>query len=261
MTPQQHQALDKLESIHRNNPDIIALIITGSIAHKTARPDSDIDLYLVYNDEAYKKIEADKSYFYGTWDPADFFGVSIDGKRIPLRFLREAPARASEPTRASFRDAYALFSKDSEIPILIRDIAVYPEAEQPLRARAFLSYVKHHRYSAEEAFALGNEFWFRQCIVDLVFFSARLVLAHNRVLFPCHKALFAELDRCTRMPEGFIEMSHRLVASLTFDDMLAYYEKVYGYFSAYDYPDTERIGFILENEWRWFSGAVPPGDW
>ncbi len=30
---------------------------------------------------------------------------------------------------------------------------------------------------------------------------------------------------------------------------------------AYDTPDQERISFILEQEWAWFSGWQPAADW
>ncbi len=261
MTGQQTLALDKLYKLHHGNPDAIALIICGSIARKEERNDSDIDLYLVVTDEAFEKVERTKSYFYGTWDPNEFFGVGIDGKIVGMRFLREAVTHASDPTRVSFQSAYTLFSRSPEIDELIGKIPVYPEREHEERIRAFYAYVKQCRYIGEDAFKQGNEFWFQHCVMELIFFAGRLVLAHNHRLFPCHKALFKALGQCGNLPPRFIEASHHLLNHMTIDEMLAYYEMVIDFFKAYDFPDNERIGLILENEWTWYTGRITVGEW
>jgi len=43
--------------------------------------------------------------------------------------------------------------------------------------------------------------------------------------------------------------------------MINYYEKVIEYFKGYDYPDTERIGIILENEWTWHTKQMTISEW
>ena len=29
----------------------------------------------------------------------------------------------------------------------------------------------------------------------------------------------------------------------------------------YNYPDDERVGLILENEWTWYTGKMSVGEW
>jgi len=150
--------------------------------------------------------------------------------------------------------------RDREIDALLERIAAYPEWEREQKIKAFDAYTKHYRYVGEQAFELGNDYFARRCAIELVFFAARLALAHNRVLFPCHKSLFAALDRCDDLPPDFVDSSRRLLEGPSLPEIVNYYDRVSDYFSQYDHPDQERVSFILENEWSWFSGLPFAGD-
>ncbi len=261
MTKNHQQAIDKLVQLHKDNPDNIALIICGSLARKEARDDSDIDLYLVVKDEKFKNVKKEKAYFCGSWNPEEFYGIEVDGKIINMHFLKEAVIHASDPTRYSFTDAYTLFSYDLKVNELIKKISVYPEWVHQKRIKAFYAYLKHYRYVGEEAFAQKNNYWAIECIRQLVFFAARLTLAHNYALFPSHKALFKAVDKCKDKPANFIEESQFLLNNITLENMLKYYAKLIDFFKAYDYPDLERVGLILENEWTWFTKKMTISEW
>lgn len=261
MTERHRAAIDELVRLHGNDPKKLALIICGSLATGKARADSDVDLYLVVTDEEFERTRRTTGCFYGTWDPNEFFGIEIDGKIVGLQFLRDAAVRGAEPTRTQFQGAFAEFSHEPEVDELIGKIAVYPEREREKKIKAFYALVKHHRYVGEQAFKLANEYYARRCVTELVFYAGRLVLAHNRVLFPCHKGLFAALERCEELPAGFVDASLRLLNDMTLSTATEYYETVAGYFSQYEYPDQERIGIILEDEWSWFSRTPSIGDW
>ncbi len=261
MSERHCKAIDDLVSLHGNDPNKLALIICGSLATGKARADSDVDLYLVVSDTELERARAEEGCFYGSWDPSRFSGAEIDGKIVGKKFLQEAAVRGSEPTRASFEGAYTEFSRDPEIDRLLNRIAVYPEAERERKLKAFYAYTKHFRYLGEQAFELENDYFARRSVIELVFFAARLALAHNRVLFPCDKSLFTALESCEDLPSGFIASSRRLLESASQAALIDYYEQVSGYFHRYDMPDQERISFILENEWSWFSGLPSLADW
>jgi len=261
MNARHRKAIDKLVSLHADDPNKLALVICGSLATGKARDDSDVDLYLIVTDEEFERVRNDEGCFYGSWDPAKFSGVEIDGKIVGKKFLREAAIRGSEPTRASFQRAYAEFSHDPEIGALIEQIAVYTEAEREQKIKAFYAYTKHYRYVGERAFALTDDYFARRCVIEIVFFAARLALAHNRVLFPCDKSLFPALEKCEDLPPEFVDLSRRLLESPSLPSLIAYYEEVSGYFGQYDYPDQEMVSFILENEWSWFTGLPSLADW
>jgi hypothetical protein len=255
-------AMNELVRLHGDDPSRkLALVICGSLATGKVREGSDLDLYLVLSDEEFERVRSGDGCFYGSWDGDRFSGVEIDGKIVGKGFLVEAAERGSEPTRASFEGAYCLFSHDPDIDGLIERIAAYPESEREAKIRTFYAFVKHHRYLAEEGFRLGNDYLFRRAVTELVFFSSRLGLAHNRVLYPCHKSLLAALEKCPDLPPRFVGSSEELLASPSLAGMLDYYDKVASYFDRYDYPDQERISLILENEWSWFSGLPFAGEW
>lgn len=260
MNARQRAAVDELVRLHVDDPAKIALIICGSLATGKTREGSDVDLYLIVSEPEFERVRANEGCFYGSWDANKFSGVEVDGKIVSKRFLQEAAKRGGEPTRAQFIGAYTEFSKDPEIEGLIEQIAAYPEAEREAKIRTFYAYTKHYRYISEQAFELGNEYLARRSVLDLVFSASRLALAHNRVLFPCHKALFAALEKCEDLPPEFIASSRQLVADPSAAGAIDYYENVSSYFSRYDFPDQERISFILENEWSWFSGLPYPGE-
>jgi len=56
-------------------------------------------------------------------------------------------------------------------------------------------------------------------------------------------------------------MSRYLLKNVCLESMINYYEKVIEYFKGYDYPDTERIGIILENEWTWHTKQMTISEW
>jgi hypothetical protein len=260
MSARHRAAVDELVRLHGDDPAKLALVICGSLATGTARSDSDVDLYLVVTEDEFERVRATRGCFYGSRDPVEFSGVEIDGKVVGKRFLSEAAARGSEPTRASFEGAYTEFSRDPEIDTLIERIAAYPEAEREQKIRTFYAFVKHYRHVGAQAFEVGDLYFARRCALELVFFAARLALAHNRVLFPCHKSLFSALERCPELPPAFLDSSRELLERPSAQQMIDYYERVSEFFAQSDYPDQERISFILENEWSWFSGLPFAGD-
>jgi hypothetical protein len=261
MTRNQRQAIDLLIQIHKPDPMKLALIIIGSLASGSERKSSDIDLYLIVTDEAFKNIQQHRSYFYGSWDPQQFFGVGIDGKIVGIEFLREAVKRGSEPTRASFLNAYTEFTKDPEIVELVRQIPTYPELEREPRCRAFFGMVKHFRYEGEQAFQSNNRFYFQSCVQNMVFFAARLVLAHNRILYPCRKSLFRVLEQAVDQPSDFMAQSINLLDYKDSVSLIDYYESIVQHYSCYEMDDDERIGILLENEMNWFTGAPSFDEW
>ncbi len=178
-----------------------------------------------------------------------------------MQFLRNSVNFASDPTRYAFKKAYTIFSKTNEINELIKNIYVYPEWEHEKRIKAFYAYVKHFRYIGEEAFKIGNDFLSMQCVLELIFFTGRLILAHNHELFSSHKALFKAVSNCKQKPEYFVEMSNNLLRNYDLNKMVKYYETVIDFFKEYDYSDIERIGLILENEITWYTKNLTISEW
>jgi hypothetical protein len=43
-------------------------------------------------------------------------------------------------------------------------------------------------------------------------------------------------------------------------EVVSFYDRASNYFAQYDYPDQERISFIVESDWGWYSGLPFAGD-
>ena len=257
MDRNREKAIKKLISETEPDPEHIALILIGSSATGETKEYSDIDLYLVVSRDKYKEIEKEKAYFFGTWDPSRYFGIEVDGKIVGTDYLKEAADHGNDATRYSFSQAKILFSKDEEIGEIIKSIPQYPNSEYEQRIKQFFAYVKHFRYVGEDAFDRNNMFHAFQCVFQLIFFSGRLILAYNRRLYPCHKRLLSEVGKCERHPDNFIERSNTLLQNINKDSMIEYYEINMEFFKEFEYPDMERIGYILEDEWTWRTGRLP----
>nr|AIF26559.1 hypothetical protein [uncultured bacterium fosmid pJB45G2] len=121
----------------------------------------------------------------------DYEGGYIDGKIIDLRFLELAAERGSEPTRYSFVGSKAWFSRIPDLDALLGRIPVYPEANRDRNIRDFFAQiVLYGFFFAEEAVKKNNPYLLAHSASQLVLFGGRLILAHNRLLFPCHNPGF-----------------------------------------------------------------------
>lgn len=260
MTEKHKNIINSLVNKHKDDPNALALIIIGSIATGKSRPDSDIDLYLVVTDDVFNDNYKIRKFFYGHAGDDEIEGVEIDGKIVGKEFLREAIKCGSEPTRASFRDAYCAFSKDQEIDELIKEIPVYPQSDRQEKIEAFYSQIQLNQYYLEQALEHGNELLTMKSLTDIVFFSARLVLAHNKLLYPCPKALFSTLSQAKEMPEGFIEKSEAILKSRDMDTINDYCDSVIDFFREHELPLINQIDYILENEFSWYTKKTSVAD-
>jgi predicted nucleotidyltransferase len=258
MEQKRKKAIDKLISETKKDTQNIALILVGSSATGEVHESSDIDLYLVVTKQTFKAKEKDKNFFFGTWDPTKYYGLEIDGKIIDIDYLKEAIHHANDATRYSFTNAKIfLFSQDTSIKALLPRISKYPESTHLQRIKQLYAYVKHYRYIGEDAFNRNNTFHAHHCIIQLIYFSSRLILTHNKKLFPCHKRLLLEVNKCDKKPIHFVNKSNDLLQNINKKAMIEYFEYVIHFFAEYEYPDVECIGYILEDEWAWKTGRLP----
>jgi len=93
----------------------------------------------------------------------------------------------------------------------------------------------------------------------MVLFGGRLILAHNRMLFPCRKSLMEEIARAPERPEEFLALAEALLKQpgrATGESFCACLER-------FDPGLTweQLITLHLEdNEWNWRTGRPPLAD-
>lgn len=257
LEPQHVRLIERARARFAVDPEVVALLVGGSVAHGYARPDSDVDVMAVLHDDAFaRKTEL------MLYDPdlADYEGGYLDTKLISKGFVAEVAQRGSEPARWAFKHAMVVFSHDPELPGLVASAAAYPDEGHYERLRTFLSYLLIHVWFMGEADKRSDRYLATYAGSRVTLFAGRAILARNRMLYPFHKWLLRELDRAPQKPADLRELMDRVLAEPTRTSAEALADAVVG-FCEVDVTIQEGANRFLElTEWAWRSGRAAPED-
>jgi hypothetical protein len=243
------------------DPHFPALIVGGSIARGWEREDSDIDVVLVASDEEYARRVPGHAYHYWTMDFCDYPGGYIDGKVVDWQFLQDVAARGSEPARAAFVGVFLPYSRLPGLEDLIQRIATYPEHERQDKIQAFYAQVQTYQWYVGEAERLQDPYLLTHVVSNLVLFGGRLILAHNRILFPYHKWFLKELAGAPDKPVNLMDLIQQLLESPCKQNADAFCESVLEFTDWGISPGDWASRFIEDTEWAWRKGRPPIADW
>jgi hypothetical protein len=232
-----------------------AVILNGSLAQGRGRPDSDIDAYLLVSEDEY--LERKARYDLAHMQPCEYEGGYVDGKVVSRSYLEAAAERGSEPTRASFRDARVVFSGIGDLQPLLDRIGRYPEENRAQNIADFLGhFVLHAGYFVPSARKRQDPFLMHHAITHATLYAGRLLLAHNRELFPCPKQMLDALARCESLPPGFVEATVGLLKDHEPVAVRHYVDLVLG-FADWGVPNEQALTRFMElDEWSWLEGCV-----
>jgi predicted nucleotidyltransferase len=261
MEAHHQRAIQRLVALFQDDPRFPALLVAGSVAKGRARPDSDIDILLVASDEEYARRAARQDFWYLNREICDYPGGYVDGKIIDLQFLEEAAEHGSEPARAAFVGTFPAYSRLPQLETLLSRIPVYQEQEHQEKVRAFYSQVLLLTWFIGEAEKRNDAYLLTHAVADLVLFGGRLILAHNRILYPSHKWFLYEVQRAEHKPVQFLEQIDGLLrypskarAREFADSISAFHDWGVTYEQAV-------VRFMQDSEWNWRTGRVPLSDW
>ncbi|UVI32956.1 nucleotidyltransferase domain-containing protein [Paenibacillus spongiae] len=255
------QAILNLVDRIQSDSDFLAVIISGSVAKGIAREDSDVDCYLVVTDEVFRKRQQEDNLFYYTTEGCDYPGGYYDGKIITFDFVRAAAERGSEPTRASFEGAFVAFSRIPELSGFVSRIPVYPEHQRTRNFEDFYAQVDlYGGYFAERALTLDNSYLLSQAVSQVALFGGRLILAYNRILFPCHKSLMQTLEKTPEKPEAYMDLMKAMLANPTLETIRAFTECIKSFHDWGLTPGQALSRFVENNEWNWMEHEPPLSD-
>jgi predicted nucleotidyltransferase len=257
-----HQrAIDRLADSYRDDPRFLGLIIGGSVAKGYARDDSDVDFLIIANDEAFEKYRRARDLFINRTDLCDYDGGFVDGKIINLAFLQDVAEKGNEPSRAAFEGAFAAYSHVADLDALLQRIPVYPEEKHNARVKAFYCMAFMQHWLFHEAARHDSRYTIMRAASQLALFAGRLVLAHNRRLFPYHKWFPRTLESVPEKPVGLMECFNSLLDKPSGDRATALF-KVVQDFQDWGVSDLDAYTwFMTEVEWSWMSGSTCIEDW
>ena len=198
-------------------PDLLAIIVGGSIAKGIEREDSDVDLIVVITDEDYRvRLSENRVSFLWGDGFCDYAGGYVEGRFLARSFIEEASRRGSEPTRHSFTGTYPVYCVDTEIAEWLPLIPVYPEDFRHKKIASFLAQMQLNRWFFwSEGKRRGDRYLHMRAATEIVLFGCRLILAHNRILFACQKRLIEQALTAPQKPAGLEDKINQLLTGMT----------------------------------------------
>lgn len=257
-----HQStLDALIAQLQTDEDVIALLLAGSIAKGWAREDSDVDVIIVNTDQAYEAHLANQEVAYFDAGIATYEGGYVDGKYINKQFLYDVISHGSEVARSAFLNAQVVFTRDDEIAELIEQIGQYPEEDREEKKRSFVAQIMLWRWYVSEAEKRGDRYLLLQSVSELVLFGSRLMLAHNRLIYPYHKWLRRQLEQAKDLPENYFELMDAALENPGTQTANAYTEALLQFRDWGVNLEKAIVLFLHDREWNWRSAKAPIHDW
>ena len=212
MRDHHQRAVDRLAAELEEDPRFLAVLLCGSIARGTELPDSDVDLVLIASPEEYARRLSDGDFSYLNPDVCDYPEGYAEAKVVSLSYLEEVAERGNEPARAAFVGAQILCSRIPGLDDLLRRATRYPESQRIENIRSFWAQVLIWFWYIGEAERRSDRYLLLRSVSEFALFSGRLILAHNRILYPYHKWFMHELERVADRPDDLVEMLERLLA-------------------------------------------------
>jgi Domain of unknown function (DUF4037) len=242
-----------------DDDDVLAVVVAGSLTKGYGLADSDVDGFMIVTDEAFARRGATGELTFFSTEFCDYKDGYVDAKYIDRAFLEAVVERGSEPARAAFLGAIVAWSTDQSIDALVHAAATYPETGVEQRMSRFLAQVQAAQWYVGEAAKRDDAYLAGWSASRLALFACRLVLAHNRVLYPYHKWLLRTVADVPDCPDDFVELVRVLTRERTPAAAEAVVMSLLLFREWPQAPAGWSTQFMLDSEWNWLD-AEPPID-
>jgi len=222
--PHQQKAIDYITKKLEADPQVHALILSGSIAHGFNDERSDIDFNMIVSNDLYETKKNMQALTY--WESAaDFYDEGyFDGKYITLEYLDLVAKRGNEPTRFALQDSIIAFDKTGQVADYIKKIGTYDESRIQKNAIRFLSQLEAWKWYCTEALKRQNQYLLEMAASKLILFSGRLILLDNKIFFPYHKWFMKALENAPQKPPEFMNSILKLLNNKSEENVTALYQ-------------------------------------
>ncbi len=260
MRDHHQRSIDRLVAELEDDPRYLAVLLAGSIARGTELTDSDVDLILIASDEEFARRLPEQDFSYQNPEACDYPGGYADAKVVSLSFIEEVAELGSEPARAAFVGVQVLCSRIPGLERLLQRATAYPESERSANIRSFYAQVLIWFWYIGEAERRDDRYLLLRSASEFALFAGRLILAHNRILYPYHKWFIHELQRAADKPDALVEKIEHLLAEPGSDSAGALLAAVMN-FHEWEKPPSGFAGqFMEDSEWNWRHGPAPVAD-
>ena len=243
-------------------PEVIGLVVVGSVARGVERPDSDVDVYLVVTDEAYADATRSGQVAFVSRDGATYEGGYVDVKLASPSYLRAAVDHGDDPTRASFDGGRVAFDRSGELEQLVSRMATLTATTWAERVRTYRAQLAlYGGYFLVQAADRGDRFLLQHSAVHSAYAAGRCALAHHRRLFRGQKYLAKDLVGLAELPDGFLDSWWAVVDEPTPTAARTLIGVVDAWLGDPLTGDEALSAFIAANELGWLNHTIPPEYW
>ena len=198
------QTIDAFTASQALRPEVLGVVVIGSVARGDERPDSDVDVYLVITDEAYAAAEQSGAVAYVSKVGVSYDGGYVDVKLASPHYLAAAADHGDDPTRASFDAGRVTLDRTGDLPGLVARMGRLPDEVWAARVRTYRAQLAlYGDYFLRQAYGRGDRFLLQHSAVHASLAAGRCALAHHRRLFRGQKYLAATSPPCPNGPQTF----------------------------------------------------------
>jgi predicted nucleotidyltransferase len=258
--PHHAETIQRAVERFRNDPEVLALLLGGSVAHGFARQDSDIDVMVIVSDERFAERSRAGQLLSVFDEIATYPKGYVDAKYLGAGVLPLVAEKGSEPARFAFKDALVLFSRLDGIDETLKLIARFPVEGKAERMRRFMAQLEAWNWYAAEALKHGNPYLLSVSVDKVVLFGGRLILADNELLYPYHKWFLRVLADAPDQPPDLTNSIRTLLDDHSAENIQRFYELVKG-FRDWGASDIEwPAQFVADSELNWVDRPAPVDD-
>lgn len=127
--------------------------------------------------------------------------------------------------------------------------------------QAFASQMAIYNWYLWDAERRQNYYQICWAASNLVLFGGRLILAHNRILFPYHKWFLPYLSLAPAKPEKLLEQIDTLLHQPDSSKASAFMQNITNFLGLQIDLDQASREFVRDTEWSWRDGKPAVGDW
>jgi len=245
MYKHHEESIKKMTAHYKQNPEIIALFLVGSVATDTAHTDSDLDGVAIVSQEYYEEKKKNCNECESVFGKTTYEGGYFDVHFMTRQILENLAINGSEPNRNRFTKAQVLFCSQPDLIELVSKIPIFQKQEAALKQLRFYCTFKQF-YSYYWTICKPEGFMKDHVVNGMVYNLYRLILIENEILFPSVRKLETFVINAKNKPDGIVEKCRKFMETLE-DEYAQSIIKSYEDWTSYDYPDPKNYQFISNN--------------
>ena len=255
--PHHERAIDRLVEWAKDQSEVQAVLIGGSLAKGWGSESSDVDAVFVIDDQDFNRRVEIVDLTFNSPEIADYPGGYIDAKYYGRSFLYEIAEKGSEPMRASFLGTRIPYHRGEDLTPVISQITTYPTKDLEKRLQQYYAQLLAMDWYVEEAEKRQDPYLLNWSAQRAVLMAGRMALARNHIFFPFHKWLRQAVSEASDRPANLNELMDQTMTAPSAQNVHRLTEAIKNHRGWPPMTEEWWKDYILDTEWAWRSGRAP----